>query len=102
MVVFFFLVVLGLQLLCQLSLVALTEGCSLVVVRGLPVAVAYSRETSVVVVHGLSSSATCGIFLDQGWNPCSRIGRWILNYWTTRDTLHRVFKRKVENAGEAL
>ena len=48
-----------------------TEGCSLVVVHGVPVTVAYSCETSVVVVHGLSSSATCGIFLDQGWNPCS-------------------------------
>ena len=25
---------------------------------------------SVVVVHGLSCSAACGIFLDQGSNPC--------------------------------
>ena len=25
---------------------------------------------SVVVAHGLSCSATCGIFPDQGWNPC--------------------------------
>ena len=37
---FFFLAVLGLQLLCGLSLVALTEGYSLAVMRGLPVAVA--------------------------------------------------------------
>ena len=30
-----------------------------------------SRHTgSVVVVHGLSCSATCGIFPDQGSNPC--------------------------------
>ena len=26
--------------------------------------------SSVVVAHGLSSSAACGIFLDQGSNPC--------------------------------
>ena len=25
---------------------------------------------SVVVAHGLSCSAACGIFPDQGWNPC--------------------------------
>ena len=25
---------------------------------------------SVVLVHGLSCSAACGIFLDQGSNPC--------------------------------
>ena len=24
-----------------------------------------------VVAHGLSCSEACGIFLDQGWNPCS-------------------------------
>ena len=25
---------------------------------------------SVVVAHGLCCSVACGIFLDQGWNPC--------------------------------
>ena len=25
---------------------------------------------SVVVLNGLSCSSVCGIFLDQGWNPC--------------------------------
>ena len=25
---------------------------------------------SVAATHGLSYSTTCGIFLDQGWNPC--------------------------------
>ena len=25
---------------------------------------------SVAVAHGLSCSAACGIFPDQGWNPC--------------------------------
>ena len=37
---FLFLAVLGLQLLCGLSLVALTEGCSPAVMCGLAVAVA--------------------------------------------------------------
>ena len=37
---FLFLAVLGLQLLCGLSLAALTEGYSLAVTCGLPVAVA--------------------------------------------------------------
>ena len=27
-------------------------------------------RASVAVVHGLSCSTACGIFLDQGWNPC--------------------------------
>ena len=40
---------------------------------------------SVVVVHGLSRSKACGIFLDQGLNPVSCIDRWILNHWTTRE-----------------
>ena len=29
------------------------------------------RVGSVVVAHGLCRSAACGIFPDQGWNPCS-------------------------------
>ena len=28
------------------------------------------RAGSVVVAHGLSCSVACGIFLDQGLNPC--------------------------------
>ena len=27
-------------------------------------------QAQVAVVHGLSCSAACRIFLDQGWNPC--------------------------------
>ena len=30
---------------------------------------ALGARTSVVVAHGLSHSAACGIFLDQGLNP---------------------------------
>ena len=37
---------------------------SVVVARGL------QSTGSVVVAHGLSCSAACGIFPDQGWNPC--------------------------------
>ena len=45
---------------------------SVVVVRG-PLVVAHgpqSVQASVIVVHGLSSSVACGIFQDQGSNPC--------------------------------
>ena len=33
----------------------------------------------------LSCSAACGMFPDQGSNPCPLIGRWILNHWTTKE-----------------
>ena len=31
---------------------------------------ALGRAGSVVVMQKLSCPTTCGIFLDQGWNPC--------------------------------
>ena len=40
---------------------------------------------SVVVTHRLNCLSAYGIFLDQGSNPVSSIGRQILNHWTTRD-----------------
>ena len=40
---------------------------------------------SVVVAHGPSCSAACGIFPDQGSNPCPCIGRRILNHCVTRE-----------------
>ena len=40
---------------------------------------------SAVVAHGLSSSMACGIFLDQGSNPCPCTARWILNHGTTME-----------------
>ena len=43
---------------------ALGTRASVVVARGL------WSTGAVVVAHGLSCSATCGIFLDQGSNPC--------------------------------
>ena len=42
---------------------------------------------SVVVAHGPSCSAACGIFPDQGLNPCPCIGRQILNHCATREAL---------------
>ena len=38
------------------------------------------RAGSVVVAHGPSCSAACGIFPDQGSNPCPCIGRQTLNH----------------------
>ena len=40
---------------------------------------------STVVARGLSCSAACGIFLDQGSISC--IGRRILYHWATREVL---------------
>ena len=80
----------GSSLLCRLSLVAVNRGCSLVLVHWLLIAVAslvaeyklYGTRASIVaasgpqstgsivVVHGLSCFTACGIFLDQGSNPC--------------------------------
>ena len=54
------------------SLVATRGGYSAVVVRGLLTVVAslVAVVGSVVVVHGLSYSETCGIFWDRVSNPC--------------------------------
>ena len=55
---------------------ALGAWASVVVARGLSSCGSWALECtdSVVVVHGLSCSAACGIFLDQGSNPCAL--RW--------------------------
>ena len=58
-----------------LSLVAASEGdsslrCEGFSLRWLRGARALGAQASVVVMHGLSCSAACGIFLDQGLNPC--------------------------------
>ena len=42
------------------------------------VALGLQRTGSIVVVHGLSHPVACGIFPDQGLNPCPCIGRQIL------------------------
>ena len=43
----------------------LAAAASLVVERGLQ-----GSRASVVVAQGLGCSSACGIFPDQGWNPC--------------------------------
>ena len=40
---------------------------------------------SVVIAHGLSCSMVCGIFLDQGSNPCPLHWQVIVIYRTTRE-----------------
>ena len=50
------------------------------------------RAGSVIVAHGPSCSVACGIFPDQGSNPCP-IGRQILNHCATREALHYLLKK---------
>ena len=88
----------ALGLLHRLSLVVVNGGYSLVKVQGFLTGVAslvlghgpWGLRTaaaaipglwstgSVVVEHGLSCSEACGIFPDQGSNPCLLHERWIL------------------------
>ena len=64
----------GSWLLCWLSPVAVSRGYSLVeVCRPLILLLLQSMGSggrSVVVAHKLSCPVGCGIFLDQGSNPC--------------------------------
>ena len=60
-----------------ISLFLAVLGLQFIVVHGLLIAVASLfaehrlwNDGSVVVAHGLSCSEACGIFPDQGWNPC--------------------------------
>ena len=61
---------------CGRSLAAVGKSYSLVVMRRLiyvisPVAEhGFQSLSSRVVVHGLSCPTACGVFLDQGSNPC--------------------------------
>ena len=78
-----------------LSLVAVSGGSPLAAVGGLllagaslPVEHGLSSAGSVVVVHGLSCSMVCGIFLDQGLNPCPLC----INNWTTGEVPAEGFK----------
>ena len=48
-------------------------------------------EAQILVVHRLTCSMACGIFLDQGLNLCLCIGRWTLNHWTTREVLKHFY-----------
>ena len=75
--IYLFLAVLGLRFVQGLSLVVASGGHSssqcvgLSVSRPLPLRGTGSRRTgSAVVAHGPSCSTACGIFPDQGSNPC--------------------------------
>ena len=72
-----FLAVLGLCFVQGLSLVAASRGHSSSRCAGLSLSwplllwgTGSRRSGSVVVAHGLSCSVACGIFPDQGLNPC--------------------------------
>ena len=67
----------GFHCCADFSLVAASRSCSPAAIHGLLSAVASLQQTmgsglestgSVVVAHGLSCSAACGIFPDQGLN----------------------------------
>ena len=61
---------------CRHSLVVVSGGYSLIAVLGLLIAEAsFAAEhclwsMGLVVVHGFSCSETCGIFSNQGSDPC--------------------------------
>ena len=103
---YLFLAVLGLRFVRGLSLVVASGGHSssrcadLSLTRPLPFRGTGSRRAgSAVVAHRPSCSAACGIFPDQGSNPCP------LHYQADSQPLHhqgsplgRLFKNSSENA----
>ena len=44
-----------------------------------------------VVARRFSCPEVCGIFLDQGSNPCPCIDRQILYHWALREVLYLLF-----------
>ena len=104
--IYLFLAVLGLCFCARAFSSCGERGPLFIAVRG-PLTIAASlvgstgsrRASSVVVARGLSCSAACGIFPDQGSNPCplhwqadsqqlrhqGSPGRRILNHCTTRE-----------------
>ena len=57
--------------------------------RLLSVVASFVREHRLSsVVCRLSCSKACGIFLDQGSDPCTLHGRWIPIHYTTREVLN--------------
>ena len=89
----------GSSLLLRLCLVVTSGGHSLVAVCWHLIAMAALTAEqpaaggvgSVAVAHESSCSSACGIFLDQGLNPCT--DRQILNHWTTREIPRPTFYR---------
>ena len=94
------LAVLGLHYCMGFSLVAVSGGYCLVggfsccgARASVAVAPGYQRPCSVVVMHRLSCSAVCGIFLDQ-IHVCYP-GRWILYHWATREAFWILYHLKI-------
>ena len=56
------------RLLIAVAFLAVELGLLVLGLQWLPLL--GSSTVSVVVAYGLSCSKACGIFLDQGWNPC--------------------------------
>ena len=69
----------------RLSLVATNGGYSPVAVGGLLTAGFSWLGGSVLVVHGFISQWHVGSYQTRDGTHFHCIGRWILNYWTTRD-----------------
>ena len=92
------------------SLVVARGGYSLVVVHGLIVmggisccrAWVLQHADSLVVMHGLSCPAACGLFPDEGLNPCPLHCQVDFNHWTTRkfcdlsNTQIRLYELQIE------
>ena len=91
----------GSPLLLGFSLVSGSGGYSLLVVHGLHVEVAslvadhgLQSTGSALVVHRLSCSKACGIFLDQGSNPWLLYSQVILYHLATREACISLLKIK--------
>ena len=95
---------------CGLSLVVASGGYSLVTGHGLLIAVASlvaEHGLSVlwlntcgpwVLAHGLSCSTGCGIFQDEGSNPCPLCCKANSYHWATKE-VHFVLWRPVSTCG---
>ena len=90
----FILVVLGLRCFAQAFSVGESRGSSLFWCSGFSLwwflvlqSTGSRRIGSVVVVHRLSCSAACGIFLDQGLNLCLLHWQAVLYHWAAWEAL---------------
>ena len=88
----YFMAVLGLRFCARAFSSCGKRGPLFIAVRG-PLTIVASpvaehrlqRAGSVIVAHGPSCSSACGIFPDQGLNPCPCIGRQTPNHCATRE-----------------
>ena len=78
----------------RLSLASASSGYSFLRCVGFSVQWLLSLQCvgSVVAAHGLSCSMACGIFLDQGSNPCPLHWQQVLIHCNTREIFCFYFK----------